>query len=174
MKTSFVVLLGVILIIAYYQTPVEKQYFTESSDIDLSKKLMDAYLAGDWDAYPGLYTDTARIWRNKNWTKDEGFTVQQYIDDLKSTLEPVSSYKFENQTWLSIINDDGDHWVHFWGVWVGHNELNNKDYEIPVHVATLIVDNKIVGQGEFFNEAEVALDMSALAQEKEAEVTDQE
>ena len=153
---------------------MKKRYFTESSDIDHAKKLVDAYLAGDWDAYPGLYADTARIWRNKNWTKDEGFTVQQYIEDLKIALESVSSYKFENQIWESIVNNDGDHWVHFWGVWIGHNDLNNKDYEIPVHLALLIVDNKIVGQGEFFNEAEVALDMIALAQEMEAEMTDQE
>ena len=71
------------LFIASCQVPVEKQYFSESSDIDLGKKLLKAYLAQDWDAYPELYADTARIWRNKNWTKDEGFTVQQYVEDLK-------------------------------------------------------------------------------------------
>ena len=92
------------LFIASCQVPVEKQYFSESSDIDLGKKLMNAYLAQDWDAYPELYADTARIWRNKNWTKDEGFTVQQYIDDLKIPLETTSSYKFDPQNWESIIH----------------------------------------------------------------------
>ena len=161
------------LIIVSCQVPVEKQYFSESSDIDLGKKLMDAYLAQDWDAYPALYADTARIWRNKNWTKDEGFTVQQYIDDLKIPLETTSSYQFDPHNWESIINKDGDHWVHFWGVWLGHSSATNKDYEIPVHFSMQIVDNKIVQQGEFFNSVELTLDMMALAEQNETEEDNQ-
>ena len=161
------------LIIVSCQVPVEKQYFEESPDIDLGKKLMNAYLAQDWDAYPELYADTARIWLNKNWTKDEGFTVQQYIDDLKTQLETTSSYKFDPQNWEGIISNDGNHWVHFWGVWIGHSEATNKDYEIPVHFALQIVDNKIVRHGEFFNSVELTLDMMALAEENTGEEENQ-
>ena len=105
MKSLLFALVAGLLIVSC-QAPVEKQYFSESSDIDLGKKLMNAYLAQDWDAYPALYADTARIWRNKNWTKDEGFTVQQYIDDLKTQLETTSSYKFDPQNWEGIISND--------------------------------------------------------------------
>ena len=167
MKTSLLFVLGAGLIIASCQAPAEKQYFTESPEIDLGKKLVDAYLAGNWDSYPEIYADTARIWRNVNWTTKEGFTVQQYIEDLKSALEPISSYEMEPQIWESIINDDGEHWVHFWTVWIGHNDATNKDYEIVVHVVMQVVDNKIVAQGDIFNDTEITLDMMALAQTQE-------
>ena len=167
MKTSLLFVLGAGLIIASCQAPAEKQYFTESPEIDLGKKLVDAYLAGNWDSYPEIYADTARIWRNVNWTTNEGFTVQQYVEDLKSALEPISSYKMEPQIWESIINDDGEHWVHFWTVWIGHNDATNKDYEIVVHVVMQVVDNKIVAQGDIFNDTEITLDMMALAQTQE-------
>ena len=167
MKTSLLFVLGAGLIIASCQAPAEKQYFTESPEIDLGKKLIEAYLAGNWESYPELYADTARIWRNVNWTTNEGFTVQQYIEDLKSALEPISSYEMEPQIWESIINDDGEHWVHFWTVWIGHNDATNKDYEIPVHVVMQVVDDKIIAQGDIFNDTEITLDMMALAQSQE-------
>jgi len=173
MKTSLLFVLAAGLVLASCQAPCEKQYFTESPDIDLGKKLVEAYLAGNWDSYPELYADTARIWRNENWTTKEGFTVEQYIEDLKKALEPISSYKMEPQIWVSIINDDGEHWVHFWTVWIGHNDATNKDYEIPLHVSLLVVDNKIVGQGEFYNDREATLDMMAVAQAQEEGETEE-
>jgi hypothetical protein len=157
------------LIIASCQPQTEKQLFTESEDIDYGKKIMQAYLTQTWDAYPKYFADTAKIWRNKNWSNDEGFTVQQYVEDLKGGLKPISSYSFESQIWLSIITDTDKHWVYFWGVWTAHNDATNKDYEMPVHVAMQIVDGKVVQQGEFYDGTNITLDMMALAQEKEAE-----
>jgi hypothetical protein len=168
---ALLLVLGAGLIIASCQAPVEKQYFSESADIDLGRKVMAAYLAADWDAYPEFYADTARIWRNKNWKKDDGFTSKQYVEDLKKALESVSSYKFEPQVWHSIIIKDGEHWVLFWGIWTGHNDATNKDYDIPVNLVMQIVDNKIVQQLEFYNAAEITIDMMELA--KKAEVEDE-
>lgn len=164
--------IGAGLIFASCQAPIEKQYFSESSDIDLGKKVMEAYLSADWDAYPKLYADTARIWRNKSWKKDKGFTVTQYVEDVIKTLESMSSYNFESQVWHSIIINDGEHWVLFWGIWVGHNDATNKDYEIPVNLVMQVVDNKIVQQLEFYNIAELTVDMMELA-EKTAEGEDE-
>ncbi len=57
--------------------------------------------------------------------------------------------------------------MHFWTVWIGHNDATNKDYEIVVNVVMLVVDNKIVAQGDIFNDTEITLDMMALAQSQE-------
>ena len=143
---------------------VQKQYFEESADIDLGKKLFSSYLNGNWEAIPQLYADTARIWRNTNWTNTEGLTPTEYVADLQQGLEGVDSYTFEPQIWDNVINSNGDSWVHFWGVWIGHNTVTDKQYEIPVHVAMMIKNGKIVGQGDIFNSAEIALDMQALTQ----------
>jgi hypothetical protein len=157
---------GAELIIASCQAPIEKQYFSESADIDLGRKVMEAYLSADWDAYPKFYADTARIWRNKNWTNDDGLTVQQYVEDLKGGLKKMSSYSFESQIWLSIITDTDKHWVYFWGVWTAHNEATNKDYDIPLNLVMQIVDNRIVQQLEFFNSTDITIDMMELAKKQ--------
>lgn len=167
MKTCFLFIIGVGLVITSCMAPVEKQYFTESSEIDLGKKVLEAYVAGNWEAYSEYYSDTARIWRNANWTNTDGFTLQQYIEDLKIPLANTSSYKIDPQVWESVYHEDGEHWVHFWGVWLGHNSATDKDYEIPVHLTMLVVENKIVLQGDFFNDTQVTLDMMALAEAQE-------
>ena len=86
---------------------------------------------------------------------------------MKIPLENTSSYKIDPQVWESIVTEDGEHWVHFWGVWLGHNSATDKDYEIPVHLTMLVVENKIVLQGDFFNDTQATLDMMALAEAQE-------
>jgi len=155
------------IILAGCMAPAEKQYFQESADIDIGKKVINAYLAGDWTAAAENYADTARIWRNVSWETNPGFTVEEYIADLKEPLEVTSSYDFDPQVWESIVNDDGEHWVHFWGVWKGANTATEKDYEIVVNLSMMIVDNKIVMQGDIFNDTQITMDMMALQMEAE-------
>lgn len=167
MKISLFSIIMAGILLAGCMAPAEKQYFQESADIDLAKKVMEAYLAGDWDAMAEHYADTARVWRNVSWDTNDGFTVEEYIEDLKAPLETIPSYSFENPVWESIITNDGDHWVHFWAVWNAHSEATNKDYEIPVHLSMGIVEGKIVLQSDIYNDAAITMDMMALQMEAE-------
>ena len=141
---------------------VEKQYYSESADIDLCKKIIDAYLKGDWDDYAELYTEDARIWRNKSWITDEGMTVPQLIEDLQLGLFNIASYRFNSQTWANVINDEGEHWVFFWGVWAGQNSATETEYIIPVQISMQIVNNKVSLQADFFNNAKIVVDQISL------------
>jgi len=174
MKKSLLYMFIAGLFLVSCQQATEKQYFTESADIDVGKKVLEAYLTGDWEAYNDLYADTARIWRNKNWTTDPGMTREEFVTDLRSALEPISSYSLDTQIWESIINDDGNHWVHFWGVWKGSNSATGKDYELPVHIVMQVLNNQVVLEGDFFNDTEIAMDMMALAPAEEAEEGEEE
>jgi len=169
MKTSFLSILITGFVMAACMAPAEKQYFTESPQIDVAKKVLEAYLAGNWDAYPEIFADTAQIWRNANWETNEGFTVAEYVEDLQNGLQGVSSYSAEHQVWESVVTEEGAHFVHLWFVWTGHNDLTKKDYEIPVHVTSLIEGGKVSVQGEFFNMSEIVTDMMALQMEAEEE-----
>lgn len=173
MKTSLFSILIAGVVMASCMAPAEKQYFTDSPDIDLGKRVIEAYLAGDWEVYPELFADTARIFRNVSWETNEGFTLSEYVEDLQNGLQGVSSYSLESQNLESVVNDDGEHWVHIWFIWTGHNDLTDKDYEIPVHVSSLVEGGKISEQVEFFNMSEIALDMQALAEEAEDEDEDE-
>ena len=140
-----------------------EQVVSSSPNINVGKAMVKAYHTGDWETYSMYYADSAKIWRNQNWSSHPGLSVDEYITELKLALERMDKYRFEGQTWENIINDEGDNWVLFWGVWVGHSPLTDKEYEIPVHVAFMIDDGKIVLQGDFFNDSELIMDMMALA-----------
>lgn len=137
---------------------------SSSPNINVGKAMVKAYHTGDWDTYSQYYADSAKIWRNKNWSKDPGLSVAEYISALQEVLEGMEDYRFEGQTWQNIIDDNGDNWVLFWGVWVGQSSLTAKEYEIPVHVVFMMEDDKIVMQGDFFNDSELVIDLMALAE----------
>ena len=172
MKITFLTAIVAGFIFVSCQPPCEEKYFTESPEIDLGKKLLDAYLIQNWDAYPELHADTAKIWVNANWTNTPGFTVAEYVESLKQGLEPASDYRMEPQDWEMTINENGEHWVHFWTVWIGNVEATGKEYQVPVHSVMMVADNKIVYQGDIFNQAELALDMMALAAEADNDDVD--
>lgn len=168
MRYSLTMAFFAILIITACQPAAEKQYLTEGPEVDLGKKFMEAYLAGNWDAIPSMYSDTAKVFRNTNFMTAEGFTPSQYAEDLQNGLQGISSYSFDPQIWECIINENGQHWVHFWGIWKGHHDGTNKDYEIAVHAAMLVEAGKIQAQADFFNNVEITLDVMALQQKQAA------
>ena len=141
---------------------VQKRLFSESADIDVCKKIMDAYLKGDWDVYTELYTEDARIWRNRSWITDEGKTVPQLIEDLQLGLFNITSYGFKDQTWINVINDEGEHWVFFWGIWAGQNSATGEEYIIPIQSSMQIVENKVSRQADFFNNSKIVVDQMSL------------
>ena len=142
---------------------VQKQLFTESADIDVGKKIVEAYQNADWETYPKFYADDARVWRNKDWTSEEGMTLSEYLEDLKMGLSSVGEYQFTSSTWVGVVTDEGEHWVFFWGVWEGVNTITAKNYVIPVQISMHIVNGKINRQVDFYNNAEIALDLKEVS-----------
>jgi len=143
----------------------EQTYYRECPEIDLCKKLIEATLNGNWDAYQDFYADSARIWRNKSWATDEGMTPQQLIAYHQNSPGLFSEFSMSPQDWEMIVTPQGDRWVYFWTVWHLTAKATGKMYDIPVHTSMKVVDNKIVMQREIFNDTEVTMDLTALAAE---------
>ncbi len=83
-----------------HQAPYEQTYYRESPEIDLCKRMIDAYLNGNWDVYQDFYADTARIRRNKS-----EMTPQQLIAYHQKALESVSAYSMDPPIWEMIVTD---------------------------------------------------------------------
>jgi hypothetical protein len=168
MKISLLAALSAIIVLVSCQAPPsEERVFTESPEIDLGKKVVDAYLSKNWGAYSEFYSDTVKIWRNKSFDTDPGMTLAQYIESLQQGLEYTTEYKLDPQIWYMIVVNDGERWVLFYTIWVGNNQATGKSYEIPLHAAMRVENNKILTHIEFYNEAEVAIDMQALVAEED-------
>lgn len=157
-----VILLGLIIIlIAACQ---QEQRFTESSpEIDEVKALISDYHDGNWESWMSHYADTAKIYHN---TWKAGVSVKETAESLKTILSNVSSYHFDegdDEIFYEMVKTDNEQtWVYFWGNWKGTLAANNKELEIPVHLAFRFIDGKIVIEDGFYNLSEFTAELNAI------------
>jgi len=169
------ILLG-LAVIAMTACQQEKQYFTDSSEIDEIRTMIADYHAGDWDAWETHYADTAKVYHN-TWDDAKAQSAAETRAGLTDILSNVTSYTFNNDSIYveMIIDTNGEHWVNFWGNWNGTLKANGQELEVPVHLSLRMVDNKIVEEYAFYNLAEfnAALDaIEAAKMEEEAEASE--
>ena len=170
-------LLGFIVILfAACQSNSSKQYTKTSPEIDVVKALVKDYQDGNWEAWASHYADTAKIYHN---TWKTGLSVNETVESLKAILSNVSSYGFEEVDELPwyemVITDKGNTWVYFWGNWKGTLAANNKELEIPVHLALRFTEGKIAREEGFYNLSEFTAalaEIEALKMTDEAETTE--
>ncbi|PKQ44612.1 nuclear transport factor 2 family protein [Confluentibacter flavum] len=137
-----------------------ERYTTTSTNIDVIKKLVSDYEAGNWDAWTSNYSDSAKIYQN-TWKKSA--TPKETSASLQGLLDNTSSYGFkhgEDEIFFEqTIDDKGETWVNFWGVWHGTLAANGQELEVPVHLTCHMIDGKIAEEYGFYNLSEV---MAAL------------
>ncbi|MCF6295564.1 MAG: nuclear transport factor 2 family protein [Flavobacteriaceae bacterium] len=68
-----------------------------------------------------------------------------------------------------VTTDKGNTWVYFWGNWKGTLAANNKELEIPVHLALRFADGKIAREEGFYNLSEFTAALQKIEATKMAE-----
>lgn len=139
-----------------------KQYFEESAEIEVVKKLTEAFLNQDWETYRSCYSDTAKVWENVWWNSDPGMSIDESIEFTKSFTSSLVKYTFEDITYEMIIKNNGDVWVSFWAKWRGQFTEDGKDVNLAVHNALCFVDTKIVYELGFWDNLPIYLAQQAL------------
>lgn len=174
MKKLFLLGLAVILFTACQNG--SERYTMTSPEIDEAKALIKDYHDGNWEAWATHYADTAKIFHN---TWKNGVSVKETAESLKAILTNVSSYHFEEDEdlpWYEMVtNEKGSIWVYFWGNWKGTLAANNKEVEIPVHLAFKFTDGKIAREEGFYNLSEFMAALNEIEAAKmatEAEVSE--
>ena len=167
MKKTIFSFLSVLLFLftCCQQEQNKKQYFEQSPEIELAKKLMDSYLNQDWEALRSYYSDTARIWNNVWYTSHPGISVDQYISDTKEFVSTLAEYSYEDEVWEMIVNNDGQKWVHFWGNWVGILTQTGNKVEVAAHLAYGVVGDKVVYLSLFVDTLPIYLAQQRLEDE---------
>jgi ketosteroid isomerase-like protein len=157
-KLSFTVLIAMFL----FACKNENRYTQQSAEIETIKSIIGNYVNGEWEAYQSHYAEGAQIFFNV--TENNPATIQQIIAQQKMEVEPLSSYSFdrENEAIEMVLDDKGETWVNYWGVWKGTLAATGKTYETPIHLTSQFVDGKIVKSFGYWNNAPIQLDMMAL------------
>ncbi len=160
------ILLGLtVILFTACQNNQPERYTTTSPEINVVKALIKDYHEGNWEAWLTHYVDTAKIYHN---TWKDGVSAKETVESLKVILSNTSSYHFDESEdeifYEMVTTDKGNTWVYFWGNWKGTLAANNKELEIPVHLALRFVDGKIAREEGFYNLSE----FTAALQEIEA------
>lgn len=148
----------------------KQRYTQKSAEIETIKSIIGNYVNGEWDAYQSHYAEGAQIFFNV--TENKPATIQQIIAQQKLELEGMSSYSIDRdgEAVEMVVDDKGETWVNYWGVWKGTLAANGKTYETPIHISSQFVEGKIVKAFGYWDNAPIQLDgmMMQLAAEKAA------
>ncbi|MBT8204105.1 MAG: ester cyclase [Eudoraea sp.] len=151
MKNLFFIAFCAILFIGC-QPQGPERFSTTGPEIDLVKALIADYEAGNWEAWNAKFADTVKVYHN-NWNTPVSAKAAQ--ENHQQALTQVSEYKFRDEPRFleKIIDDDGETWVNFWGVWEGTLRSNGEVIQLPVHLTLQIADGKIVEEHGFWDSA---------------------
>lgn len=149
----------------------ETRYTTSSPEIDLAKKSIQAYEAGDWNTWINKFSDDAKIYHN-NWDKFK--TSDEAVEGHKQMLKNFSSYSYIDDPifFEMVIDDKGEKWVNYWAVWEG-TSVNGTELKIPIHMSSNYKDGKVVAEYGFWDTHSLMIVMDEIA-ENEAEASNVE
>ena len=118
------------------------------------RNALEDYENGNWDEWIIQYADSARIYQN-SWSTFK--SPDETREAHKTVISQLSSYSFDKKDLLfeQIIDDKGQTWVNFWGLWRGTLRANEKIIEIPVHINILFQDGKVINEYGYWNSAKL-------------------
>jgi hypothetical protein len=152
--------LAIVLFIACNQQG--KRYTQQSPEIDTYKKVIEAYEERNWESMIAPYADTAKIMNNVAEKNAQNLT--QFLAQNKEDANQFSNWEFVDteSEYEMVINDSGETWVNFWGLWKGTFKANNKVYKIPTHITVQFVNGKIVREAGYWDVSKIIRDIQQV------------
>ena len=144
-------LIGILLVAVLFAScqTQKKQWFDASTEIDLVKKLDASFAGADWTTFRGSFADTAKIWVNTSWS-EPGISADTLTARFTVSRAGMTSLKLSNEVYEMIETDDGNRWVHRWGVWEG-TLANGKSATWTSNASFVVSGGKISTAGYIFN-----------------------
>jgi ketosteroid isomerase-like protein len=141
------------LFAACQKAPV--RYTQQSAEIDAVKAMYDAYLAKDWEKFQTYYAGDAKIFWNK--MESDPQTLQELVAQEKESLEELTTYSQEHLSFEMVLDDEGETWVNYWGIWRSTLKMNGKSYETPIHETFQFIDGKIIKEYGYWDSSKFAM-----------------
>jgi len=152
MTRKIMFLASIFMLLISCQNKQPERFKTASTEIDLLKKGLKDYENADWEEWSKQYADSAKIYQN---TWHEGASVEEVKNRHIELISSLESYSFvkKDLTMEQIIDDKGQTWVNFWGIWKGTFKANSKEIFIPVHLTIQFKDGKVIEEFGFWDTA---------------------
>jgi len=151
--------LGVAIVIFIAWNQQSTRYTQQSAEIETFKQVLEDYEDREWEDMVAHYSDTAKIMNNV--TEKDAKNLTQFLAENKKDASQFSSWDFVDNAseYEMIVNDRGETWVNFWGLWEGTFKTNNKVYKIPTHITAQFVNGKIVREFGYWDVSKIIRDI---------------
>jgi len=151
--------LGVAIVIFIAWNQQSTRYTQQSAEIETFKQVLEDYEDREWEDMVAHYSDTAKIMNNV--TEKDAKNLTQFLAENKKDASQFSSWDFVDDAseYEMIVNDRGETWVNFWGLWEGTFKTNNKVYKIPTHITAQFVNGKIVREFGYWDVSKIIRDI---------------
>jgi ketosteroid isomerase-like protein len=168
MMVKNILFVGVLLIA--FGCDTNTRYTQHSIEIEVVKSNIGYYVEGDWEPYEASYAESATIFFNTS--EENPATIQEIIAGQKLSLEPLSSYSFDREKdfYEMVLDDDGETWVNYWGLWKGTIAASGESFEMPVHLTSQFVDGKIVKTHGYWDASALTMALTKIREAAEAQV----
>ena len=68
-----------------------------------------------------------------------------------------------------VLDDDGETWVNYWGLWKGTIAASGESFEMPVHLTSQFVDGKIVKTHGYWDASALTMALTKIREVAEAQ-----
>ncbi len=138
------------------------RYTQQSPEIDTYKMVLEAYEERDWESMISHYADSAKILNNV--VEENAQDLPQFLAQNKEDATKFSDWDFidTESEYEMVVNDKGETWVNFWGLWKGTFKASDKVYKIPTHITAQFIDGKIVREAGYWDVSRLINDVHEL------------
>lgn len=126
----------------------EKQYLTDSPEIEYSKALLSYFSTYNFAGIKSIYSDSVKIYENSL----EPYNLERLLATLKLTEATIEYQRLEDSLTIEmVINDSDEVWVHGWYLWKLKYKNSSKEIKIPVQSSWQFIDDKIVKEYSYYD-----------------------
>jgi hypothetical protein len=150
MKQVFL-LVGLLVLFVGCKQP-EKNYFSESPEIESSKQLLGHLASYDAEAIAKIYSDSAKIYDNSL----KAASPSEMIANMAQNKETMDYLRVRDSAdYEMVITKEGETWVNCWYVMEGKFKGSETVLTVPCHSTFQFVDGKIVKDYSYYNMSDI-------------------
>lgn len=146
-----------------------QRYFSDSAEIESSKKLVGYFAANNYDGIKEIYADSVKIYDNST----DPMSLSEMIESMKANEEVVESMKvMDSAEYEMVVTKENETWVNSWYTVVGRFKGADKDIAVPCHSTFQFKDGKVVKEYSYYNVLPIYQEMQKLKDTTMVDSTD--
>lgn len=136
-----------------------QRYFSDSAEIESSKKLVGYFASHDYEGIKQIYSDSVKIYDNSV----DPMSLADMITSMKANEDMMEYMKVKDSAeYEMVLTKDNETWVNCWYTVVGKFKGPSAEIVVPCHSTFQFKDGKVVKEYSYYNLLPVYQEMEKL------------